>query len=325
MSMDSSATTTNAPADLPTSPSSRPAGVKVTAVIVTFESIRTIDATLEAAREAADAGELKVVVVDNASQDGTPEHVRRNYPWVKLVEHGGNFGFARGCNRGFAEVDSPYTLFLNPDAAISRAALSVLEEFLEAHPQCGICAPAIRSKGGVQWAGMLSTPRGMIGEALFGKPSPLQRPITPADRPFETNWVCGAVFMIRSALYRDIGMMDPRFFLYFEETDLCLRVQRQGWQIWAVGKAEAEHVVGASAAQVGGVLHNGCLAKFYYPSRFYYLSKHFGLLLAVLSESIVFAALLGRSLLRFFRGKSERSVRERLAGGFLRMPPPAPE
>ena len=290
-------------------------------MIVTYQSLPTIDATLKAAHEAFAAGELQVVVVDNASADGTAQHIRGHYPWVQVIDHGGNFGFARGCNRGFLEVRTPYTLFLNPDAVLDRRSLNELRAFLDSHPRCGVVAPAIRSSNGaLQSAGMLLTPSGLIRSALFSKPLPTQRLIEPGGPAFETNWVCGAIFMIRSDLYRNLGMMDPRFFLYFEETDLFRRVGQNQWELWAVAAAVATHAQGASAEQVRGARYHGCLAEFFYPSRFYFLSKHFGLASAFVSESIAFAALCARSLVGRLRGGAPMTIRDRLAGGLFRMP-----
>lgn len=178
-----------------------PSSPQSTAVIVTYNSMTTIDRTLGATQPSFDAGELEVIVVDNASSDGTADHIRQNYPWVSVVEHGGNFGFARGCNRGFELVRTPYTLFLNPDAELKRADLETLRRFMEDRPECGVAGPAIIYPGEfLQQAGMMATPMSVIKNVVYGKALPSQRFIEPGSEPFETNWLCGAIVLICSEL-----------------------------------------------------------------------------------------------------------------------------
>src|SRR5512139_2440690 len=136
-----------------------PLSLRTTAVIVTYRSRKTIAATLEGCRPAHDAGRLHVVVVDNASNDGTAAFVRGAFPWVEVVDAGGNLGFGRGCNLGFERVRTPYVLFLNPDATLGLESLTELESLLDAHPDVGIVGPGIRYEDGMlQRAGLLTTP-----------------------------------------------------------------------------------------------------------------------------------------------------------------------
>lgn len=293
-----------------------------TAVIVSYLSTRTIDAALNSLSEAHDAGELEVVVVDNASSDETAAHVREHYPWVRLVELAQNLGFARGCNAGFETVETPYTLFLNPDAELTHEGLQRLHEFMVEHPRCGIAGPAlVHTSGTIQGAGAMTTPMTLARKEVFGWPYPGLRVIEPGGSPFQTTWLCGGAFYIRSDVFREVGGMDPRFFLYFEETDVCRAVAQRGWELWAVGEAVARHVGAVSAAQVEGVRLSGCLVQYYYPSRYHYLAKHFGTAAAVLTEGVAFTALCAKSLARRLRRQEGPSIRARLAGGLFRRPP----
>lgn len=263
---------------------------KVTAVIVTYESRETIGPALDALREAHDAGLADAVIVDNASTDGTADYVAQQHPWVTLVRSDENLGYGRGCNQGFEHVATEYVLILNPDAAMDSESLRTLVSFMEDSPQAGITAPAILEGGedSLQPAGLMTTPgtllRGSLGS---GQPYSDRRPIEPGGEQFRTNWLCGAAMLIRSDLFRALGGFDPRFFLYFEETDLCRRAAEHGAELWAVGKAVARHVGGASAAATGEHTRSSCIAEHYYRSRFYYLVKHFGWARAVGTEAAV--------------------------------------
>ncbi|MCX5662497.1 MAG: glycosyltransferase family 2 protein [Planctomycetota bacterium] len=274
----------------------------VTSVTVTYKSGRTIGPCLRAAHEAHQRGLLDCVVVDNSSPDGTADIVEREHPWVRLVRSPGNIGFGRGNNLGFESVRSPLTLLLNPDAQMDVESLQQMIRFFDEHPRAGIAGPAIEGDDGhLQAAGHLPSPFGLVKAASgIGESHPGRRSIVPGGEPFRTDWISGAVLMIRSELFKTLGGFDPRFFLYFEETDLCRRAAAQGAELWAVGKAVARHVGGASSsddapaapavaqaqapARPEPVRYDGCIAEHYFASRYYYLVKHHGWLAAAATE-----------------------------------------
>ena len=264
--------------------------VKVTVIIVTYESRNIIGNTLGALEEPHKNGYIDCVVVDNNSMDGTPDLVEKNYSWVSLIRSKRNLGYGRGCNIGFKEVHTPYVLILNPDAVIDQKALQILVEFISCNRKTGIVAPAIIEDGKfLQEAGLMTTPLSLIKSTLgINNPMSLSRTITPGGEPFQTPWVCGAVMLIRTSLFKRLRGFDPRFFLYFEETDFCRRALQVGAEIWAVGEAITWHVGGASAKKSKKILVSSCIAEHYYPSRYYYLIKHFGWFSATATETIVF-------------------------------------
>jgi GT2 family glycosyltransferase len=257
-------------------------------IIVAYNSRQYLGPALDLLEEGVERGEIQCVLVDNASRDGTADFVAESYPWVELVRSRDNLGFGRGCNLGFERVTAPYVLVHNPDAAIELASIRALADFMDAHPRVGITAPAIlHGENNLQFVGMMTTPGSVIRGAL-GRPGnkPMFRDVAPGTPAFQTNWVCGAMMLIRSDLYRRLGGFDPRFFLYFEETDLCRRTVDQGMEIWSVGEAVARHAGAASAKTTGESLAGGCIAEHYYRSRFYYLGKHFGWPRAVFAEGL---------------------------------------
>jgi GT2 family glycosyltransferase len=299
----------------------------VTVVIVTYQSRATIDATMAALQTPFEQGLLDCVVVDNASSDGTAGHVATAWPWATLVESGGNIGFGRGCNLGFAVVTTPYVLFLNPDAEIDTQALATMIAFMDAHPESAITAPAtVVGDGALQLAGLQLTPGALVRAALGrGRAYPDSRPIKPNEPPFQTSWVCGAIMLIRADAFRAVGGFDPRYFLYFEETDLCLRLREAGLEIWALGDAVAQHTCGVSARASGESLESGCIAEHFYRSRYYYLVKHYGWVRATTAE--VLAALIGwgKKLLKRIMRRSNGATAPVPKKPFLKMPEPVPE
>ena len=252
--------------------------VRVTIVIVTYRSEDTILTALDAAKRCYDKRMVECVVVDNKSPDSTVELIRQHHPWVTLIESSTNLGFGRGCNLGFKYVQTPYVLFLNPDAVIEPESLERLLVFMDERPAAGIVAPAIRDdQGRLQQAGGLPTPVGILKGALRAGQPAGRRPIYPGDEAFQTDWLCGAIILVRCELFQRLNGFDPRFFLYFEETDLCLRTRQAGEELWAVGKAVTYHKCGASVSkETSSPKISGDLAAHFYRSRFYFLSKHYG-------------------------------------------------
>jgi N-acetylglucosaminyl-diphospho-decaprenol L-rhamnosyltransferase len=296
----------------------------VTVVMVTYSSSGVIGESLQPLRAAHQEGLIRCVVVDNASPDGTADRIAREHPWVDLVRSPGNIGYGRGCNLGFERVRTPHVLFMNPDVVLGPGSIRVLQEFLQSQERAGMVAPATSvGRFGYQPSGGSLTPWSLMGMAT-GLPvlQPRQRVAMPGEAPFKTDWLCGAVLMARSQAIRDVGGFDPRFFLYFEETDLCRRLRAAGWELWAAGTAQASHHLGLSARKVDPLLAAGdCLSDHFYRSRYYYLSKHYGFLAAAASESAELVVKASRDFLRvLLQRPSRHELRSRLNAPMFQWP-----
>lgn len=276
----------------------------VEVVMVTYQSEGTLEGALQGLRRSYDEGLIECTIVDNCSTDRTVEILKSEATWAKVILAAENGGFASGCNTGFAYVQSPFTLFVNPDAVVEPTAIRSLVRFLQSRPSVGIAGPAIFERGAedgvrLQATGARPTPSSILRATIpFLHSANENRSIVPGGDPFRTGWVCGAVFMIRTELLRRLAGFDRRFFLYWEEVDVCHRAEAAGFETWAVGEAVASHIGGASSSPTGDRV-SGCIAKHFYESRFHYLSKHYGSLAAAfvdLVEGLVFGA-------RWFVGK----------------------
>jgi hypothetical protein len=220
-------------------------------------------------------------------------------------------------------VESPYTLFLNPDAAIEPPALRTMLQFMEQRPGAGIVGPATlcgsRDHPQLQPTGPYPTPWSVVREA-----APILRrrsssvTIVPGAPPMRTGWVCGALLMIRSSLVRQLDGFDPRFFLYWEEIDLCRRAEYAGYENWVLGTALARHVVGASSD--GGPRVGAAVARHYYQSRYYFMAKHHGWLAATVAELAELLLLGMESALDALRGRGLQRLHPRLQAAILSLP-----
>jgi N-acetylglucosaminyl-diphospho-decaprenol L-rhamnosyltransferase len=300
---------------------------RVTAVIVTYRSALTAPATLAEIRQCVEAGLLECVLVDNGSKDGTPELLRRQSDWAQVVLGAENIGFGRGCNVGLAKVETPFTLFLNPDASIDRSAVQSLLAFMEGNPQAGACGPATLVGGGAttqrfQVAGRRMGPLDVVKTLLPPRwaPHDLHVPIEPGGAPHLAGWVCGAVMMVRTDVLKKLGGFDPRFFLYWEETDVCKRLEDSGYGVWVVPGALARHLGGASSGQDETRIA-GCIAKHYYQSRRHYLIKHHGWPIATLAEAVEFGLLCMLTATDVLRGRGRSRLVPRLQTPLFSSPP----
>jgi GT2 family glycosyltransferase len=278
-----------------------------------------LDALLDAHREDF----VDAVVVDNASDDGTADFVAETYPWVRLVRNAKNVGFGRGCNRGFEHVIAPYVLILNPDAVMEYCALKILVAYMEGNERIGICGPAVTEQSGaLQPAGSLPSPWKTILKPLFAKwTRGIQRHIVPGEHPAKTNWLCGSILLIRRSVLDTIGGFDPRFFLYFEETDLCYRALKAGWEIWTVGTAVGKHVNGASAKKMNTPMMWGAISEHYFQSRYYYMMKHYGSIWAKSVEVGELVCMACRAAVECVRGKTYPDLALRLRAPIFKVPP----
>ncbi|MBI9099182.1 MAG: glycosyltransferase family 2 protein [Spirochaetaceae bacterium] len=295
---------------------------QVTVIIVTYQSKDTIKETLDALTEANESGFADVIVIDNASNDGTTNFISENYPWVTLLINEKNIGFGRGCNIGLDNTKTPYSLLLNPDAVIDKKSLTVMYNFMKKNPETGICGPAvIEASGELQRAGSLSNPwKIMLKPVLPNWSSKGQRIVKPGEKPMETDWICGSVMFLRMSMIKEINAFDPQIFLYFEETDLIYRASKKGWKIWTVGEAVCQHVNAASAKLTKAPMMEGTISEHYYRSRFYYLIKHFGYPLAITAEAGELVMMLVRFLINTLRGKSYKKISNRFRSPFFKLP-----
>jgi GT2 family glycosyltransferase len=198
---------------------------------------------------------VHVVVVDNASQDGSLESIA-DLPVTRLPAER-NGGFSYGCNLGWRTGEAPFVLFLNPDAAIAAADLSTLAEALEADPGLGLVAPRLVHEDGTLAYSLRRFPslrRAFAQALLVHRLAPratwadeVVRAPEDYARRWSPDWVSGACMLLRRSLLEELDGFDERFFLYSEDVDICRRVRDAGAGILFEPGATCVHAGGASA------------------------------------------------------------------------------
>ncbi|NGP53693.1 glycosyltransferase family 2 protein [Thioalkalivibrio sp. XN8] len=298
---------------------------QVSVVLVSYQSRETIGRTLDALQRARESMGIRTIVVDNASSDGTADFVAEYHPWVSLVRGHENVGFGKGCNIALRDVASPYVLFLNPDAVCGLPALQAMLALMESRPSIGILGPAVvEASGQLQPSGALPTPWTVMWKPAFpGWASRGMRHVQPGELPRRTSWICGSVMLVRMSMVKEIGGFDPRFFLYFEESDLCARAHRAGWEVWTSGQAVCEHVNAASAKKTGDAMMWGTISDHYFRSRMYYMVKHHGWPAALVMEAGELVLMCARAVIERTRGRPYPTLAGRLRAPKFRLPAPA--
>jgi len=226
-------------------PAAPPARVTVSVIIVNWNAGPALDACLASCAAAGAAGR-EIILVDNASTDGSAAAARVRHPGLRLVETGANLGFAAGANRGAAGASGETLVFLNPDARLEPGALAALVDALLLTPGAGIAGGALVDERG----------RWQPAWARFDPLAHLLLDTTPgrlASRfrrgPHRVDWVYGTFMAVRRDLFRQLGGFDARYFVYGEDLDLCYRAAELGARTIHVPAARAVHGANVSAAQ----------------------------------------------------------------------------
>ena len=194
----------------------------------------------------------EVVVVDNASTDGTAQAVRERAAEVRLIANRQNVGFSRANNQALRIVTAPYVCLLNPDTEVKDGALARLVAALEADRRLGIVGPKLLNPDGSLQAGGLAFPNlwALLAQAVpWGRRPARSRRTGVSGAVAECDWVTGACMMIRREVLDQIGLLDEGYFMYGEEKDLCYRAKQAGWKVGCVTDAEVIHHGSQSADQ----------------------------------------------------------------------------
>jgi len=190
----------------------------------------------------------EIIVVDNASADGSPEAVAADYPQVHLIRNPVNAGFSRGNNLGIKASRGDYVAFVNSDVVVMPGCIKTLVDYLEKHPEVGMAGPKLIGKDGLLQPSCRSFPT-LWTE--FCRAVALDR-LTPArwtHRAAEpVDVLQGSFMLVRRAALEKVGDWDERFFVYGEDLDFCKRFWKAGWRVAFVPRAVAYHYGGASSA-----------------------------------------------------------------------------
>jgi GT2 family glycosyltransferase len=229
----------------------------VSALIVSYNTRALL---IESIGSVVNEAGVEVVVVDNASHDGSADTVAEQFPNVHLIRSGTNLGFAAAVNRAAACARGEHLLVLNPDARLEPGALDALVKCMSTHPRAGLVGPALQYPDGSPQAAAFRFP-GLAQIVLDLYPidrlmdSRWNGRIWSAREPVQIDHPLGACMLIRRTAWDDVGPLDEGYFMYVEEVDWCRRARQRGWQIWHDPRALAVHHAGQSTRQQADSMH----------------------------------------------------------------------
>jgi GT2 family glycosyltransferase len=222
-------------------------------VVVSYNSAGLLERCLAAVR-AHPVGEMEIIVVDNASSDGSAALVRERFPEVMLIANDVNRGFGAANNQALRRATGELVALVNPDCEVRDAAIAQLVCFLRAHPRAAVAGGGLRyGDGAFQHSAFRFPSLAQIALDFFPLnwrllESPLNGRYAQARRhtPFQIDHPLGAFMCLRRTAFEQAGGFDEAFFMYVEEVDLCYRIKRAGWEVWCVPDAVAVHLGGQS-------------------------------------------------------------------------------
>ena len=233
---------------------------EIAAVLVNYNAGGELAEALRSIEADCAAIPWEAVIVDNASTDGSAEIVQ-SFPGTTLIRNDRNVGFGRAVNQGVNVAKAPLVLLMNPDCRLMPGAIQALRAVLEAEPSCAVVGPRILDPDGAVQGSARGDPDMLTG--LFGRTSALRgvlpflsvarRNVVVEDAirsraaSVAVDWLSGACLLVRRDAFVDAGGFDERFFLYWEDADLCRRLRLRGYQIRYVPGATTMHQVGRSS------------------------------------------------------------------------------
>lgn len=289
-------------------------------IIVNYNVKEFLQNLLHSIEKASANLSKEIIVVDNASDDGSVEVIREKFPYVNLIENKINVGFGKANNQGLAVAKGKYILFINPDCIVSEDTLDKMISFFGGHSDCALAGCKIlNSDGTLQLACRRSFPGPWTSftkvtglSNLFPKSRIFARyNLTYLDenKTYEVDAVSGSFMMMRKTVYDNVGGFDEQFFMYGEDLDLCYRIQKAGHKVFYVHSTQVIHYKGESTKR-----SNLDETKLFYDAMHLFVKKHlssFPLVEIILRSAIGFRKLFA------FIGKRKLSLYSAIADVLL--------
>ncbi|HKP84702.1 MAG TPA: glycosyltransferase family 2 protein [Blastocatellia bacterium] len=234
---------------------------QVAIVVVSYNTKKLLLECLASAAVSAGGANVELVVVDNASTDGSFEAAREHFPQALMIRNESNRGFGAACNQAIKATSAPFILLLNSDARLTPGAFSALYDSIKSNDACGAAGCRLVNAQGEETVNARNflTPLNQAIELLglagrfrtrwLARTRNLRLDANLSD--CAVDWIDGACLILRRAALDEVGLFDERFFMYSEDEDLCLRLKGGGWQVCYSARGTAIHHGGGSSAEAG--------------------------------------------------------------------------
>jgi GT2 family glycosyltransferase len=237
--------------------------------------------------------QAEIWVVDNGSTDGSVEAIQAKHPDVRVIANDQNVGFAAANNQAIAASQGRYVLLLNSDTVALQDSIKCLVRFADTRPALGIVGPMLQNPDGSFQGSYAQQPSLRsellsatgLGIRLYGPWYPNASP-RHSQQERQVGYIQGACMLARREAIEQAGMLDEGYFMYSEEPDWCLRMQRSGWEVWYLPEAQIIHYGGQSTQQVRPEM-----VRTLYRSKIRFFRKHYGTLPAFLLRVMLYIIL----------------------------------
>jgi len=264
----------------------------ISVIIVSFNTCNLLRRCLQTLLKKAGAVQFETIVVDNASKDDSADMVEREFPRVILVRSQTNLGFAAANNLAFQQATGEFIVLLNSDAFLTEEALSQSLQFMQENPNVGVGGARLIGRDN-SWQPSARMFPSLLNHFLtlsgLAYKYPKSRFFGRFDRTWanpnvaaEVDWVPGAYSIIRHKVLKQINYFDEKFFLYYEEVDLCRRIQQANYSIWYLSDVVVVHIGGESSKTLSlGMSDSGSqISLWQMRSALIFYYKHYGMLYA---------------------------------------------
>ena len=233
--------------------------VDISVIILSWNDWKHLEECLKSLSNRAQSRTVEIIVVDNASTDGSPENVEALFPNVRLIKNKENLGFARGNNMGVKAGQGKYVCLLNSDIKVGNGCLEVLANYLDQYPDIGIIGPRILNDDMTHQSSCRAFPNlwnnfcsatGMAGAFRRSKLFSGEHMFYfKGDRILDVDVLVGCFWMARREAINEFGLLDEGFFMYAEDVDWCKRCRNAGWRVVFFPQAQAIHYRGGSSTK----------------------------------------------------------------------------
>ena len=258
--------------------------IQVSIIIVNYNTEEVLKDCLLSIREHTSDIAYETIVIDNNSEKGSLDHLIESFPEVNFQLLDKNWGFGQANNIASEIAKGKYLYFLNPDTTLLNNAAQILAEYMDNHPQTGICGGSMFNEDGSHTSSYYDISHIKLEyEILFNIRKNYQG-INELGKPKEVQVIVGSNLLIQKNIFEEVGKFDKDFFMYFEEIELCDRVRKKGYKIVSVPDAKIMHLHGASGENKNEDLKKWTREEHWY-SKFIYFTKTKGQLQAKLLHS----------------------------------------
>jgi hypothetical protein len=231
----------------------------ISVVILSWNDKNHLEECLESLANSTKSRTMEIIVVDNASTDGSPEMVEARFPRVKLIRNKENLGFPKGNNMGIRASQGKYVYLLNSDIKVLEGCMDSLADFMDSNPKVGFCGPKVLNADTTHQSSCRRFPTlwnnfcsasglatAFPGSSLFSGEHMLA---FKGDRQMDVDVLVGCFWVTRRAALDQFGLLDEGFFIYAEDVDWCKRCWKAGWRVVFHPNASAIHYRGASTTK----------------------------------------------------------------------------